>query len=183
MSQESDGYEAFIAELIGNLRASNRDISDLGHGRQNTVTGASGQPHQIDVSFIDHDFEPPKLVLIECKRRGKPIDLEHVKVVLATLFDVLVSKEPLLDVGAIIVSTNGAREGARRFAEHYGIVLEVTEHGGTYAFRYKNIVQCGFGETLRMADKASITVKRACSVCKEPFELEDGCQVICPSCN
>lgn len=182
MSEESDNYEEFIAGLIRNLRGVHRDIRDLGWGRANVIRGASGQPHQIDISFIDDSFERPKLMLIECKRYSKPIDLEHVKVVLATSLDILMPIYEAMDVGAIIVSTNGEREGARRFAAHYGITLEVTEHAESFIFRYENIVQAALQERVGFGDRADLTVMRICPVCNTRFEAEN-CQIVCRGCD
>ncbi len=184
MTIESDDYERFISELIANVQASHRRISDLGSGGTNTIRGRSGQDHQVDVSFIDHDCPRTTLVLIECKRynNNRPVDLEHVKVVFATLTDIrLASNHQALDVAAIIVSTNGEREGARRFAKHYGIVLEVTEHRENYSFRYENIVQGGLSEAPQFADKSDPTVLRLCPICKKRFEAENG-QATCSNC-
>lgn len=182
MSVESDDYERFIAELIGNVQASHRNISRLRWGRMNTIQGKSGQDHQVDVSFIDNNFPRPTLVLIECKRHRKPIDLEHVKVVLATQLDILIECRKDLDVRAIIVSTNGERMGAHRFAKHYGIILEVTDHSENYTFRYENIVQAGLSDSMGVSDNMEFTTRHICPKCREIFESEDN-QLICPSCN
>lgn len=172
MSKKSDDYEQFVAELIGNLQASHRNICDIGFGKTNNVLGKSGQEHQIDVSFVDRDFARPTLILVECKRyaNARPINLEHVKVVLATQLDILVKVQEYLDVVAIIISTNGERKGVRRFAEHYGITLDVTEHRDNYSFRYEKLVQAGLSEAMQCSDFVTTTTSRICSKCKKKFE-------------
>jgi hypothetical protein len=182
MSKESDGYEEFIADLIMNLQVVHRDIRNLKWGRKNVIEGASGQPHQIDISFIDHSFARPRMMLIECKRYRKPIDLEHVKVVLATSLDIWRDRHEAMDVGAVLVSTNGERKGARRFAAHYGIALEVTDHAESYSFRYENIVQAALQERVGFGARAYPTVMRICSRCNTRFEAENG-QKVCRRCD
>lgn len=181
MSEESDKYEEFTADLIRNVQGVQRDIRDLKWGRTNVIKGASGQQHQVDVSFVDYSFAHPKLMLVECKRYTKPIDLEHVKVVLATALDILVLRQEEVDVGAIIVSTNGEREGARRFARHYGITLEVTAHSDLYTFRYENIVLAATLERVKLGDQPDATIMRTCPACNKPFEAENE-QALCRTC-
>ena len=69
MSTDSNGYayEEFVAKLIQDIKNSRRKIENIGTGRRNKITGICGQRHQIDVSFIDHSFDEPTLILIECK--------------------------------------------------------------------------------------------------------------------
>lgn len=124
MGTTSDDYERFIAELIHNLEGTHRRITKLDYARFNSIRGISGQVHQIGVSFIDNNFSSPRLVVIECKRLNKPIDLEHVKIVKATLDDILASGVTPDHAISLIVITVGAREGARRYADYYGIRIE-----------------------------------------------------------
>jgi len=182
MSTPSDGYEEFIADLIANIEAADRRITDLGHGRQNTIEGVCGQPHQIDVSFVDHDFPNPTLVLIECKRlTDDPIDLEHVKVLKATLDDVLASPGAPDHANAIIATTVGARSGAQRFADYYGIQIERVAHGPSYGFRYENVTQVGVMATLKLSCCATAVLIRKCQSCGQRFEVKDG-GMTCPQC-
>jgi len=182
VNKSSDEYERFIADLIANIKGTHRKITKLGYGRKNTIEGICGQAHQIDVSFIDNDFPNPTLVLIECKRfTNHPINLEDVKVLKATLDDILPDPKTPSDAKAIVVTTERAREGAQRFAEYYGIEIEQVSHGPNYAFRYENVVQAG----VMMRAKASVSftavVVRKCQSCGQRFEVHAN-ERVCPKC-
>lgn len=181
MPADSDEYEKFIAGIIQDLGRNNRNITDLHYGRGNTIKGASGQEHQVDVSFIDHDYSRPTLVLIECKRRQDKVHLEHVKVLFATVIDIGVKHHEKVGVRSILISTAGEQEGVRRFAKHYGIVLEVTEHGEEYTFRYENLVQAALDEKPNLSEKIIETVDRKCRSCGKVFEAGND-QWICSKC-
>lgn len=183
MSTSSDAYEKFIADLIDNIQGTNRNITDLGYGRQNTIEGVCGQPHQIDVSFVDNDFPNPTLVLIECKRfTDDPIDLEHVKVLKATLDDILANPKTPNDANAIIATTVGARSGAQRFADYYGIQIEQVAHGPRYEFQYENVIQVGVMVTLKLSGCATAVLVRKCQSCGQRFEVKDN-EMTCPQCS
>jgi hypothetical protein len=176
-------YERFVAELIGNIKASHRDISQLGHGRENEIEGVCGQRHQLDVSFVDSSFDNPTLVVIECKRRRKkPIDLEHVKVVKATVDDILEHPQTPNNVKAVIVTTVGARDGAKRYAEYYGIDIQHVPHGPDYTFKYENVVQAGLLIAAKASVIASGAVLRRCPSCAERFE-PNGSEAECHKCS
>ena len=182
MTRESDEYELFVARLIEDIKKSHRSITNLGCGSNNLIKGACDQKHQIDVSFIDNSFEKPTLVIIECKRRRKPIDLGHVKVLKATLDDILASDESPSDANAIMVSTNGARIGAKRYADYYGILIEELPHGNNFIFKYENIIQAGIAISLKATVEATATVLRTCSSCGSRFEVIRN-EKKCPSCS
>jgi len=130
-----DDYERFVALLVEGVKQAGRKIGDLGYGRMNRIVGRSGQRHQIDVSFIDHSFADPTLVLIECKRVSNPVELSDVKVIKATLDDILCHPGNLNKGLAIIVATYHFRSGAQRFADFYGIRTQVTLHGLSFSLR------------------------------------------------
>ena len=181
MSTNSDEYEKFIAEIVQDLGQNNRKITDLHYGRGNTIQGASGQEHQVDVSFIDHDFSRPALVLIECKRRQDKVHLEHVKVLFATVIDIAIKHHEKVGVRSILISTAGEQRGVRRFANHYGIALDITEHGPEYTFRYENLVQAVISDSGNLSVEMIPTVIRKCSSCGKTFEADDH-QWVCSEC-
>lgn len=150
-------YERFVALLVEGVKQAGRKIENLGYGRINRIVGRSGQRHQIDVSFIDHSFADPTLVLIECKR-GSPVKLSDVKVIKATLDDILCHPANLNKGLAIIVATDHFQSGAQRFADSYGIRTQVTPHGLSFRFHYENIVQIGAQDDIVI--DAAIAVER-----------------------
>jgi Restriction endonuclease len=163
MSQESDDYEAFMAELIKGVKATGRSISEIHFGKGNFLKGASGQQHQIDVSFIDSTFDEKKLVLIECKRWKDPVDVSVPKILKYNLDDLSASDEfPDANLG-IIITTSKFQVGAKTIATYEGILIQVVNHGPPYDFRYENIVQCGLQETISIGDSVSIEVAKESS--------------------
>lgn len=182
MNSSSSDYEQFIMSLIDNVKGTYRNISDLGYGRNNTITGMCGQPHQIDVSFVDHDFEHPTLVIIECKRRTDDrIKLEHVKVVKATIDDILIAEDAPDHAKAIIVTTKGAQEGAQRFADYYGIMIENVPHRPDYIFRYENIVQAGITVSIQACSSVTADIHRYCQSCGKRFKVHET-EKLCQNC-
>ena len=163
MTKYSNKYERLVAKLIDNIKNSpHRNISEIRSGANNKIKGVCGQAHQIDVSFIDHSFDKhkPTLVLIECKRYSKPIDLEHVKILKATLDDILRSDATPCNAKAMIVTTQGARKGAQRFADYYGIIIEVLPHNEeNFTFRYENIIEAGISISPETTINATPTVE------------------------
>jgi hypothetical protein len=163
MSKESDEYENFVAELINGVKSTGRDISDIHFGKNNCLKGASGQEHQIDVSFIDSSFDEKTLVLIECKRWKDPVDVSVPKVLKYNLDDLSASEEfPNVNLG-IITTTSRFQEGVKTIATHEGIIIQVVNHGPPYDFRYENIVQVGLQDKFGIGDSMSFEVVRKSS--------------------
>ena len=176
-----DDYERFVALLVEGVKQAGRKIENLGCVRTNRIVGRSGQRHQIDVSFIDHSFADPTLVLIECKRVSNPVELSDVKVIKATLDDILCHPGNLNKGLAIIVATDRFRPGAQRFANFYGIRTQVTPHGLSFRFHYENIVQIGVQDD-HVIDE-TVTVERWCDACGTSLVLSnDGVTFECPKC-
>ena len=154
MTGESDAYERFVAALAENVQKSGRSISDLSSGANNKIVGASGQPHQIDVSFVDSSFPTPRLVLIECKYHGRPIDNSVVKVLQATIRDILENPDTPADVSGIIVSSAPFQSGARTLGKHWSIDLHTVPPEPPFSFHYENILQESLADHLGLTDHA-----------------------------
>ena len=136
---KGDKYESHVSRIVEHVQGCRPAIRDLGYGRQNKLSGKSGVLHQVDVSFVDPTFSNETLVLIECKNRKNPISLAHVKVLKATLDDVLAADwSPSAGVG-ILTSTTRLQTGAATYAEYHGIVHQQVNLGPQYAFRYDTI--------------------------------------------
>src|SRR5262245_53554265 len=80
--------EAFVAGLVADLLR-NRSGTDLGYGATDRLKAIPGGSQQIDVYFIANHPSPPTLVIIECKRLKDRIELSDVKVLKATLDDLM----------------------------------------------------------------------------------------------
>jgi len=182
MNNTSEEYELFIKNLITDIQKNHRKIESLGYGRTNMIEGLCGQTHQIDVSFIDHDCPNPTLVLIECKeRKRRSIELADVKVLKATLDDILASPRTPDCISAIIVTTIGEQKGARKFAEFYGIEIQIVPHGNEYTFSYQNIIQAGVMISAMTSASASAYSRRKCKSCGEYFKPQYK-EYDCPQC-
>ena len=181
MSKQSDDYESFISKLVENINNSNRNLKKIKHGSKNKINGASGQKHQIDVSFVDNSFKKPTLVLIECKRFFKDtININHVKILKATLDDILHHpKNPNNAIALIITTTKNIRRGAKLFSKHYGIRIEKVNHSDSYEFQYENIIQIGSVVSLIASGESHVAHRRKCKKCNKWFEMrnkKDKCQ-------
>jgi hypothetical protein len=188
MSTTSTEYEYFVAKLIKGIQDSNRKITDLGKGQTNKIEGISGVKHQIDVSFLDHSFTSPTLVLIECKRfQDDSVALEHIKVLQATRDDIIQSQKSksASSVKAIIITTVGVQSGAQRYADFYGIDIEKLPHDEkNFTFQYENIISVGKVISLgKMPITATATLVKRCEKCDFSFVTYEGKKQICPNCS
>lgn len=160
MTKESAEYERFIASLVENVKNTGRDIKNIGFGRDNNLIGKSGQPHQIDVSFVDYSFPNVTLVLIECKRWKNNVDVSVAKIIDWTLKDIL--ENPIYpDHGkAIIVTTSGFQKGTDKVAGFKDMITQRVNADIPYGFRYENIVQEATSSRFEITNHAGIKVKR-----------------------
>lgn len=166
MSKESDSYEELVHLLINKIRDAGRDIRELKYGRKNVLLGKSGQEHQIDVSFWDHSFTLPKLVLIECKQSKEAYErnteIDVVRIALAKKFDIILSLPDSSDgwnqIHFIIASTQRFSSGAQRFSKFYGIQLETVSRGPEYRFQYDNCTLRGILESAQGTERVRARV-------------------------
>lgn len=183
MSKTGDEYELFIRNLITNIQKNHHNIKCLGSGSKNTIEGHCGQKHQIDVSFIDHSCPNPTLILIECKQRSRfRIPLADVKVMKATLDDILARPDTPEHISAIIITTKGAQKGAQKFAKFYGIEIQTVPYGREYTFSYQNIIQAGVVASSMTSASASAFSQRKCKSCGVFFKPRRT-ELDCPQCD
>jgi hypothetical protein len=169
-------YEIFIRSLIENVKEAGRDIRDLNHGNTNRIVGKSGQAHQIDVSFSDYSFQPPKFVLISCKDLSKktvePIAVKEWKF---NIDDIAESIKPVdrfpKDFLGIIITTVGFSKGANLLATYCGFNMEIVSHGPKYSFQYQNVVQQSLADDVGFSDKPDYEVYRKCKDCGNHFRV------------
>ena len=181
--QPSAQYEAFIAELVRVLLL-NRGASDVRFGPQNHLTGASAAKHQVDVSFIDKETSPHRLVVIECKYLGKRIGLGHVKVLKATIDDLAEKMGSEVVVKGVLVSLRVAQSGAITYAKHCGIDLQIVPDRSACRFKYADLELVaakaeGFGRSKASGHGVALC---ACKLCSLTFQ-GDGASQVCQSCS
>lgn len=115
-------FELFTRRVYQILAFSNA----LPHNRvQHNVKlkGNSGCKHQIDVLW-EYEFEGKMhRVAIECKNYNSQIPIGKVRDFFGVLHD-------LNDIRGIMVSSKGYQEGAKKFADHYGISLKALRRPG-----------------------------------------------------
>jgi hypothetical protein len=182
MSKDSDDYEAFIAELIKNVKKTGRNIIEINYGKKNNLIGASGQTHQIDVSFVDTSYSQSTIVLIECKRWKDPVNVTVPKLLKYNMDDITKnSLYPNNSIG-IIASTSGFQSGAINIANYEKIIIQIVNHGSPYGFRYENIVQRGIAETVSCSDKVTNVLLRNCKKCGNKFEVIQN-EILCTDCS
>lgn len=142
MSKDSDEYEKFIASIIADIKSTGRNIEILCFGRDCRIEGETGQPHQIDVAFVDRSFMTPALVLVECKlRTDRNAGPEVAKVAAFNQEDIGARKEFAEDTISIIVTSRGWSSGAQLISDRRELRREIVPFkADTYTFRYAGLV-------------------------------------------
>ena len=161
MSITSSEYEDFIASLVRNISSSGRNIEFLCSGAKCKLTGILGQPHQIDVAFIDKTFNPNRIVLIECKFKNPRyrIGPEVIKILAFNGSDIVQSNIYPNNCMLIVCSTSEFTSGAKRLAKALDIKMEKVGDMANYSFQYENFIQVGMTDSLHGSDSLSVSVK------------------------
>ena len=109
-------YEKFAQEIYqGLINAEGIHTIDVKHNIK--LTGKSGQEHQIDV-YWEYEIAGVKhKVAIECKNYNSAVPIGKVRDFYGVLSD-------LTNVVGIMVTKVGYQEGAKKFADSYGINLK-----------------------------------------------------------
>lgn len=108
-------YEKFAQEIYQELMNS-QGFSTIDVQHNVKLTGKSGQKHQIDV-YWEYEIKGERhKVVIECKNYNRKIVLGKVRDFYGLLSD-------LENVFGIIITKRGYQEGAKRYADYYGIKL------------------------------------------------------------
>lgn len=124
MSLSYEEYEEAYRELAVRI-ASDNDINlerQPGFGRDNKVMGASGHPHQIDVSlvYISNDGKC-RQKLIECKLLSGKVNLQDALIFHARINDIQGKMAEGTLVEGNLVTTEGYTRNAKNFADFYKI--------------------------------------------------------------
>ena len=162
MTTDSDEYERLIKALVENLQKSEesgRKIDCLGYGRTNTIEGEKGQ-HQIDVSFIDKSCDPPRLVLIECKRWTSKIKPSVPKILKYNMDDIGAKRSfSHKNVMGIIVSTMELQPGAQQIVDQEKqIIFRKVNDSPPIGFDYENIIQTILRDDLTVGESVKVEI-------------------------
>ena len=156
-SSGADEYERLVHQIVEQLCISATSTS-LGSltascGRKNRILGASGYPHQIDVSLQDDC----RLFLIECKKWKWPIDVSAVLTMSSRKADIA-AMYPDLTVIAIIVSSDRPTKGAITLARHFQMELEIVKSANDFGMRLGRYVFHRVAESVRISGWATGTI-------------------------
>lgn len=130
-------FEKLVLRLIDELRSTVSPLAgaEVRGGSKNRIRGASGFPHQIDVSFQVEGT----ILIIECKRWREPIDAGVVLACASRLADVRAANHTT-KVLASVVSTKRSTRGAKQLAAYFGISLDQVANAREYGIRLSNYV-------------------------------------------
>lgn len=109
-SEEWKRFEVVIAEIQKQLAPQ----ADVRHNQK--VVGQSGRRRQLDVAITQNVGPYPILIVLECRRRARPVGIEGVEGFSRKLKDVRASL-------GVMVSTAGFAEGAQAIARQDNIML------------------------------------------------------------
>ncbi len=157
--KQSIDYEK-LTQMVYQLLLEQEGVITIQVEHNVTVMGRSGVEHQIDVMWRFKQAGIAHAVLIECKNYGSALTLEKVRNFFAVLHDIG-------DARGLMVTKIGYQDGARRFAEHYGIGLKIlrSPSDADWKGRIRDI-------HLRMTAKVPVsTPERPISL---EFELEEA---------
>jgi hypothetical protein len=149
-------YEALFDRLVQGLRQGS-SLSDFrqSSGRTNRHLGASGYPHQIDLSVAG----PTDLYIFELKCLKKSIGVEEVLVFASRRADVAAAN-PNLTVHASMVSLRRPSRNAPGLAKHFGVELEIVEDLHSYGIRFSGSHFIGHSERVNATDSCDAEVSR-----------------------
>jgi len=133
MTAKHEDYEQLVHDIVSALERSN--ARTLGKGHNNKILGASGHRHQIDVS-VEYD-DPPHLVLVECKDYKDKVGLEAVLCLFARICDIQRHSNDR-KVKGVLVTGQGFESGAKKFAEYYGIYLDLVKDWNEWAIKIRD---------------------------------------------
>jgi hypothetical protein len=150
-------YEQLVAEIADGICQSASELQDLviGSGHTNQIVGASGYPHQIDVSLQERG----RLFIIECKRWKSRIGVAEVLVLAARASDIQ-SRFQEGSVTAVLVSMRGASAGAEQLARHFGVAVEIATSASEFGLRIGRFVHQAVADGLQMSDHCETSVMR-----------------------
>lgn len=121
-------YEEYTALILENINSLN-DVKIISKGKNSTVSGKSECKHQIDVyiSFKNNDGVNSKAI-IECKYYKNKISIGKIR-------DFLSVRNDIGNVEGWFITPNGYQNGAKKFADYYGIKLMTLQELKVYIIK------------------------------------------------
>ena len=145
-------YEELVQALVQGFGIAYGHSSIRG-GKSNLIKGASGFAHQIDVSI----HLPKEIVLIECKRLNRRVQVNHALTLAARLLDIR-EANPTRRVSASLVSMDSVAIGCFKIASHYGLSVDQVMGLDEYAITILQRHHIGLSEAVQATDVADILV-------------------------
>src|SRR5262249_18464054 len=130
--------------------------AEMGCGKSNTIQGASGFAHQIDVSV-----SVPKLLLIaECKRWKKRVTPGAILAHAARRYDIR-KRQQHEDVKAAFATIVGYSRGAKKLADYFGVSLWHVKNEQEFVARIMNVISLGVVSKLNITDEIRVEVGKS----------------------
>jgi len=145
-------YERLARELVEQLRLSSALSGlEVGSGGTNRIRGASGFPHQIDLSLSDST----RLFLFELKCYTKAVGVEQLLVLASRRADIAAAY-PNKTVTASMVSKLQPSRNVPPLAKHFGIDVRVVESLHSYSLSFAGDHFVGLHEQAHATDSISV---------------------------
>ena len=148
---DNKDQELVVASIVTTLAAKFGD-GEVGSGGKNHVLGASGFPHQIDVSGRSDSA----LWLYECKCWGRPVDSEAVLTFAARLIDIQAAN-PGISVHACLIGNGSLTKGGRTLAKYFDIEWQVVKSPVEFLVTFRNATHAGVHDTISFRDTIDAT--------------------------
>jgi hypothetical protein len=137
-------YEKVVREIVESIATQfGIKSEDIGHGRRNHFTGASGYAHQIDVCARS----AKEIVLVECKHWNRKVSVEAVLVFIARVCDIRrLSKG--IKIHAYIVTRQVITPNALKVAKYFEIEPSQVRSPNEFVLRYKHLWNIGVADDI-----------------------------------
>jgi hypothetical protein len=123
----------------------------IGFGKTNLIRGASGFPHQIDVSVDATSM----LLIVECKCWQHDVTPEAVLSIIARRLDIA---DHVKSVVAVLATVKGFGPGAQQLAKHFGVELWHVTNEQEFVARALDVISLGVVSKSAMSDHVQVRV-------------------------
>ena len=145
-------YENLISRLMAEIfqQTDNNSGITVCFGAKNKYRGASGHPHQIDVSVQSYD----QLYLVECKCWESKVKVETVLAFYGRITDI----RPTIggELQSAIATRRGYQPGAEVVAKHFGIELWWVQSEFEFGMKFKDRFLVRAQELIKVSEQVSV---------------------------